>query len=132
MIQDEDTGLESAVVSLGAGVKKRVTLNTNAIQQKNQAARILFELCSHLKSHLGPFLLPALQALTSLVGEKHSADVRASAALALAKALEAYLEGIKLGTSHPSADPKAVIQECFLHLLQCLKAEVVIIILFLN
>ena len=36
VVHDEETGLESAVISLGAGVKKRVTLNTHAMQQKNQ------------------------------------------------------------------------------------------------
>jgi hypothetical protein len=35
---DDETGTESAVVSLGGGVRKRVTLNTHAVQQKNQAA----------------------------------------------------------------------------------------------
>lgn len=36
VVYDEDTGLESAVVALGPGVKKRVSLNTHALQQKNQ------------------------------------------------------------------------------------------------
>jgi hypothetical protein len=30
VIHDEETGTESAVISLGAGVRKRVTLNTHA------------------------------------------------------------------------------------------------------
>ena len=106
-------------------MKKRVTLNTTAIQQKNQAARILFELSSHLKRNLGEFIMPTLQALISLVAEKHSADVRASAALAVAKAVEAYLDGLKARSiGNSSASPQAVVQECFLHLLQCLKTEV--------
>jgi hypothetical protein len=36
VVYDEDTGLESAVVALGPGVKKRVSLNTQALQQKKQ------------------------------------------------------------------------------------------------
>jgi hypothetical protein len=36
VVIDEETGLESAVVALGPGVKKRVSLNTHAMQQKNQ------------------------------------------------------------------------------------------------
>ena len=106
-------------------MKKKVTLNTTAIQQKNQAARILFELSSHLKRYLGEFIMPTLQALISLVAEKHSADVRASAALAVAKAIEAYLDALKAGSiTNSPASPQAVVQECFLHLLQCLKTEV--------
>lgn len=34
VIVDEETGLESAVVSLGPGIKKRVSLNTHGLQQK--------------------------------------------------------------------------------------------------
>lgn len=36
VVVDEDTGLESAVVALGPGIKKRVSLNTHALQQKIQ------------------------------------------------------------------------------------------------
>lgn len=36
MFRDEETGAESAVISLGGGVKKRVSLNTTAVQQKTQ------------------------------------------------------------------------------------------------
>jgi hypothetical protein len=38
VVIDEDTGLESAVVALGPGIKKRVSLNTHAMQQKNQVS----------------------------------------------------------------------------------------------
>ena len=41
MVHDEDTGLETAVISLGAGVRKRVTLNTHAMQQKSQVGGVL-------------------------------------------------------------------------------------------
>lgn len=37
--RDEATGLDSAVISLGGGVTKRVTLNTHAVQQKTQVPR---------------------------------------------------------------------------------------------
>jgi deoxyhypusine synthase len=36
VVRDDENGTESAVISLGGGVKKRVTLNTHAVQQKNQ------------------------------------------------------------------------------------------------
>lgn len=41
VVVDEETGLESAVVSLGPGVKKRVSLNTHALQQKNLVRNII-------------------------------------------------------------------------------------------
>jgi hypothetical protein len=46
VVFDEETGLESAVVALGPGVKKRVSLNTHALQQKNQVG-FLSPLASH-------------------------------------------------------------------------------------
>ncbi len=36
VMYDEDLGTETAVISVGPGVKKRCTLNTHAVQQKNQ------------------------------------------------------------------------------------------------
>ena len=38
--RDEDTGSESTIISLGAGIRKRVTLNTCALQQKQQVCDI--------------------------------------------------------------------------------------------
>ena len=34
--RNEDTGLESTVICIGMGMKKKVTLNTTAVQQKHQ------------------------------------------------------------------------------------------------
>jgi len=34
--RDEELGVESTVISLAGGVRKRVTLNTTAVQQKQQ------------------------------------------------------------------------------------------------
>ena len=39
---DEDTGLETMVIPLGGGVKKRITLNTHAVQQKAQVYKFEF------------------------------------------------------------------------------------------
>jgi len=113
------------VVSLGAGVKKRVTLNVQAIQQKNLAARVLYELAAHLKGHMGPFVLPALEVLLNLSAEKHSGDVRASSTLAIVKTVEAYLDGLKRQVSTIiSSNPQEVIQQCLLRLLQSLRNEI--------
>lgn len=40
--------METTVVALGPGIKKRVTLNSQALEQKNQAARIMFEFANRL------------------------------------------------------------------------------------
>jgi len=36
VVHDEDTNMDSTVINMGSGVKKRVTLNTHAVQQKQQ------------------------------------------------------------------------------------------------
>lgn len=97
VVHDDETGTESTVVSLGAGVKKRVTLNTHAVQQKTQAAKILYEFASSLGFNLGQYLLLSIEALIPMIGDRHSNDIRASSALSLHKMFDALLTGIQLG-----------------------------------
>ena len=106
--QDEDTGVETAIVSLGGGVKKRVTLNTHTLQQKNQAARVLYEFAVGLRGHLKTFISPSLQTLLALIKDKHLADLRASAFLAIAKMFDACIHAVQCGfpiSSTPTASP---------------------------
>ena len=35
---DDDTGNQTTVISFGVGVKKRVSMNTQSVQQKNQVS----------------------------------------------------------------------------------------------
>eukprot|EP01032_Pedospumella_encystans_P019768 gene19768-22474_t len=127
VIQDEETGAESAVVSLGAGVRKRVTLNTHAVQQKNQAARVLYEFASALRGHLKGYILPALQILLTMVTDKHSADIRSSATLALGKMFEAFTHAVSLGfiENDPSRNISldAVLSSCLSKLLEVVREE---------
>ena len=127
VIQDEETGAESAVVSLGAGVRKRVTLNTHAVQQKNQAARVLYEFASALRGHLKGYILPSLQILLTMVTDKHSADIRSSATLALGKMFEAFTHAVSLGfiENDPSRNISldAVLSSCLSKLLEVVREE---------
>jgi hypothetical protein len=105
-VEQDEEGIETAVVNLGGGVKKRVTLNTHMLQQKNQAARILYEFAVGMKGHLKGYIVPSLQSLLTLVRDKHSADLRASAALAIAKMFDASIHAVQCG--YPiSASPNA-------------------------
>ena len=119
---DDETGTESAVISLGAGVKKRVTLNTHAVQQKNQAARMLYEFGSSLKGHLNTYLPASASALLEMVTDKHSADVRSSAILALGKIFEAYIHATKLGY-FTVTDLNMMTSLCVNKLLESLKGD---------
>lgn len=93
--RNEETGLESTVICLGAGIKKRVTLNTTALQQKQQAARMIFEFAKSLKGHLKSYLVPCIQSLLTMITDKNSADVRSSSCLALSKIFDAFLDATK-------------------------------------
>lgn len=127
VIQDEDTGTESAVVSLGAGVRKRVTLNTHAVQQKNQAARVLYEFADSLRGYLKSYILPSLQILLTMVTDKHSADIRSSAALAMGKMFAAFVNAVQLGfiQNDPSRNIslEAVFTSCLSKLLEVVREE---------
>ncbi|KAJ1437419.1 armadillo-type protein [Ochromonadaceae sp. CCMP2298] len=127
VVQDEDTGTESAVVSLGAGVKKLVSLNTHAVQQKNQAARVLYEFADALRGNLRGYILPSLQVLLDLVTYKHSSDIRSSAALACAKMFEAFSHAVQMGflADDPTHNVslQAVLDGCVGKLLEALRDE---------
>ena len=96
-VYDEETGTESAVISVGAGVKKRVTLNTHAVQQKNQCGRMIYEFAANMKGHLQEYLMPCLQATLPMVLDKHYSEIRSSASLALVKLFEAGVDATSLG-----------------------------------
>ena len=96
-IIDEETGNESAVITMGAGIKKRVTLNTHAVQKKNQCGRMMFEFAANMKGHLEEYLIPCVEATLPMVLDKHFSEIRSSASLALVKLFEAGLDSYRLG-----------------------------------
>lgn len=95
--EDDNTKLVSKVMDLGQGNYKRVTLNHYAVQQRQQAARLLFEFASSMKGHLKGYLPRAMQAILPLVTCRHSSETRAASTGALSKLFEAYLDAAKLG-----------------------------------
>lgn len=56
---------------------------------------MLFEFASSMKGQLKAYIIPSVQALLSMITDKHSGDVRSSASLALSKMFEAYLLAVK-------------------------------------
>ena len=123
VIRDDDAGTESAVISLGSGVRKRVTLNTHAVQQKNQAARMLYEFGSSMKGYMKVYLAPSLMALLTMVTDKHSADIRSSSIMALAKLFEAHVHATQMGFIRAS-DLSTVLTMCVDKLMESLKGEI--------
>lgn len=123
VVQDEEARTESTVVCLGCGQKKRVTLNTHAVQQKNQAARMLFEFAQNMGGHLRGHVLPCVDAAVALITDKHSADVRSSASLAVVKLIEAHIGAVKMGAL-PAQGLQATFSAVLAKLLESLKGEI--------
>ena len=131
-IQDEETGLESAILPV-AGVKKRVTMNTYAVHQKDQSARMLYEFAQALKGEMHTHLVPAMEVIINMVTDKHSSDVRASASLALSKLFEATVDAVAKGYpltasgnvhGESAALLAQMLQLCLNKLLESLKGEI--------
>lgn len=124
MSRDEDTGIESAVISLAGGSRKRITLNTHSIQQKTQATQVVYELAEALGSLLGDYILPTIESLYALTVEKHSTDIRYSAALSLSKLFSALLEVIRSGRlSAATVNVSEIFHKSLLYLMEALKNE---------
>ena len=113
--------MDSAVIPVG-GVYKRVALNTHAVQQKTKSAAMLFEYAAALKSNMGQFLMPALQALLPCITDKHSPELRSNASLGLARVFDAYVDAAKRGSIAPSEVSK-VMDECLSRLTGALASE---------
>ena len=120
---DEESGLESLVLALHGGVKKRVTMNTHAVQQKNQAARMVFEFAESLQGHIFPFLPQCFEAISGIVTDKHSSEARAAASLALSKLFEAALHAVKLGLA-PTSFGVSAMESCVNIMLVALQGEI--------
>lgn len=120
---DEETGLESLVLALHGGVKKKVTMNTHAVQQKNQAARMIFEIAESLNGHLFPFLPQCFDAISGIVTDKHSSEARSAASLALAKLFDAALDAVKIGAA-PTAFGISAMESCVHKMLAAVQGEI--------
>jgi len=94
--KDEETGLESAVVST-MGLKKRVTMNTYAVHQKQESAKILFSFAEALKSTMHTHLIASIEVVINMITDKHSSEVRSSASLALSKLFDAAVDSVSKG-----------------------------------
>ena len=122
-VYDEETGTESAVISMGAGIKKRVTLNTHAVQKKNQCGRMIYEFAANMKGHLQEYLLPCVQATLPMVLDKHYSEIRSSASLALVKLFEAGIDATRLGFL-PPAGLQELLESILDQLLLAVKGEI--------
>jgi hypothetical protein len=111
--KDDENGTESAVVSLGAGTKKRITLHTSSLEQKANAMKVLFELSSSLGCYLGEFIIPSLQCVLKAIGERYSTEVRYSCASALPKLFKSLVLILKQPHAYPFVCPNGMLPNSF-------------------
>jgi hypothetical protein len=108
-------------------MKKRITLNTHSIQQKNQATKVLYEFSDCLGELLGEYLIPSIDSLLTLVLEKHSTDIRYSSALALSKMFSCVLSLRKKSPTSFSSLSSVNLYDYFtkalFHLMEAIKNE---------
>ena len=87
---DEDTNIDSTIINIGGGIKKKITLNTHAVQQKQQAARLIFEYASALKGYMKHYLEPCTKIILDFICDRHSSEIRSASSLAVKPLLEGY------------------------------------------
>lgn len=102
--QDEESGVITYI-----SANKRFTIDPRAYKQKEDACNLLYDFADNLKGHLKAFILPALKSMLSLIclkdvksGIASSEDVRSSAAEAIARLFEAYIDAVKKGFLPPT------------------------------
>ncbi len=77
-----------------------------------------------MRGHLKQHIVPLLEAVITLVGDKHSADIRSSASLALSKTFEAYVHSIQCGfIGATPAHTEEVLMGCLMKLLEAVRNE---------
>ncbi|GMH49699.1 hypothetical protein TL16_g00584 [Triparma laevis f. inornata] len=89
--EDFEGGTQSMTMKIpGVGLKK-ITLNTNVVQEKAQASRALYEHAAALGSKFAPFAKVCSAAMIPNVSFQYNAEVRSTSAQALAPIFEASL-----------------------------------------
>ncbi|GMH82166.1 hypothetical protein TrVE_jg13002 [Triparma verrucosa] len=89
--EDFESGTQSMTMKIpGVGLKK-ITLNTNVVQEKAQASRALYEHAAALGSNFAPFSKVCSAAMIPNVSFQYNSEVRSTSAQALAPIFEASL-----------------------------------------
>jgi hypothetical protein len=119
---DEESGLQSTIVEVRGRGQMRITMNTTAVLEKQQACQTLFEYVDALGPHLAGFLEPALVKVLPLVVFKYSELVRNSASFATGKLFKAAVDVCK-AQGQPPAFALQFLWPCADTLVKGLKGE---------
>ena len=94
---DEQSGLQSTVLEVKGRGHMRVTMNTTAVLEKQQAVKTLYEYVESLGPLMADYIEAAASAALPLVVFKYSEDVRNSASFAVGKLFAAACDAVKAG-----------------------------------
>jgi len=114
---DEESGLQSTVLEVKGRGAMKVTMNTTAVLEKQQAAKTLYEYVDSLGCLMVEFVEPSAHALLPLVVFRYSEDVRNSASFALGRLFGSACEVVRSG-----AKPTAFAQQFLSPVVQTLVA----------
>ncbi|DAZ95523.1 TPA: hypothetical protein N0F65_001862 [Lagenidium giganteum] len=89
---DEDTK-DSWTVSVGTG-KKRLQINTTALEEKTTACNMLYQCALDLEGNFFPYLPEVASVLIPLMKFQYVEDIRIVSALSMARLLNAAIDGI--------------------------------------
>lgn len=95
---DEETGMQSTVVEVRGRGAMKITMNTTAVMEKQQAAKTLYEYVDSLGALMLDFVEPSAHALLPLIVFKYSEDVRNSASFAVGKLFGSACDVVRNGT----------------------------------
>ena len=83
--QEDDNGMSSVVLDIKGVGKKRITLNTNDVFEKEIAIRALYEYLDVLEQHMAPYVEMAAKAITPLIVYRYAPSIRDVASLMVPK-----------------------------------------------
>lgn len=93
--EEDDTqdGMDAVTLETRAGDKKRLQINTSALQDKLNACNMLYQCALDLEGAFYPYVSDAAAVLLPLVGFKYIDDIRIVSALTLSRLLASAVDG---------------------------------------
>ncbi|RHY53258.1 hypothetical protein DYB30_009945 [Aphanomyces astaci] len=117
--ENDDDGIQEIVVDVPGQGKKKLQIQTSALQDKELGLNMIYQLALDLRGSFLPYVEPALQVIIPLLQFEYLDTVRMLSGLSLAKLLDAAIAGSDVS----SATPQHVLELIFEPLLTALIEE---------
>ncbi|ETV76020.1 hypothetical protein, variant 1 [Aphanomyces astaci] len=117
--ENDDDGIQEIAVDVPGQGKKKLQIQTSALQDKELGLNMIYQLALDLRGSFLPYVEPALQVIVPLLQFEYLDTVRMLSGLSLAKLLDAAIAGSDVS----SATPQHVLELIFEPLLTALIEE---------